>query len=297
MKRYALLFLGLVLVMMIVSACSQSSRSTSSSLAPLEVLQKSANAMKNLKSLHFDLDGTFQVNGAINISSQTLSNTMVTVKGSGEQSIPDKQQEIDLTMTTPDLSTRVSDVVINDKVYLKIGQGQWYVVDKSSFNYTDGSYVGGVFSSTTTIDYNNLLSLIEDTEFTDHGIENLNGQSLRHITANIKQDALQQVVSDNLYLNIVKNGSASADVYIDENEFYVHRVVWKANPGTDDNSTTTSATPGLTIDLSKFNQPVTVTEPANAIPLTDPTHLLNGLSLDEIESWYGKQGEWIISNH
>jgi hypothetical protein len=34
----------------------------------------------------------------------------------------------------------------------------------------------------------------------------------------------------------------------------------------------------FTIDLSKFNQPVTITVPTNATPLTDPQQLLNGVS-------------------
>jgi LppX_LprAFG lipoprotein len=305
MKRYPLLFLGLALAMLIMSACGQSSSSTSSSSsntssnqAPLEVLQKSANAMQNLKTLHIDLDETFQVNGASSVSSQTLSNMVVTVKGSGEQSVPDKQQKMDLTLTMPNLSTQVSNVVINDKVYIKMGQGQWYVVDKSSSDYTGTS----VFSSTTTIDYNNLLSLVEHTEVTDHGVENVDGQSLRHISAKLKKDAFQQLMPDNLHLkssfgsldlNTVKNFTASVDVYIDETEFYVHRFVLKGNQDMDGNSLTASGTIDLTINLSEFNQPVTITEPANATPLTDSTQLLDGLSLDGIESWYGKQDDWI----
>ncbi len=286
MKRYPLLFLGLALAMMILSACGQSS-SPPSSLTPLTVMQKSAIAMKDLKTSHIDLDETFQVNGAIALGTQTLPNTAVTLKGSGDQSIPDKQQQMDLTLTMPNLSTQVSDVIISDKAYIKIGQGRWYVVDTPNIDYTSGVYITSVFSS-PTINLNSLLKLIEHTHFTDHGSEIVHGQPLRHITVNMKKDALQLLVSDNphlksnfssLNLNAVKNCKASVDVYIDENQFYVHRTVLQVDLDTDDNNIMTSTTINVTTDLSKFNQPVTITEPANATLLTDLKQLLSGITV------------------
>jgi hypothetical protein len=131
-----------------------------------------------------------------------------------------------------------------------------------------------------------LLGFIEHIQITDHGNENLNGQSLRHITANMDKAALKQLVSGNpqlkcaigsVDLNSVKNLSGSLDVFIDEQQFYVHRTQLKINQDTDSNGTTTSANSNLTMDLSKFNQPVTITAPTNATPLTDPKQLLGGL--------------------
>jgi len=187
----------------------------------------------------------------------------------------------------PNLSTQVSDVIINDKAYIKIGQGQWYVVDPPNIDYTSGVYITSVFSS-PTINLNSLLKLIEHTQFTDHGTEIVQGQPLRHITVNMKKDAFLLLVSDNphlkssfssLNLNAVKNLNTSVDVYIDENQFYVHRTVLQVNLGTDDNNLTTSTILSVTTDLSKFNQPVTITEPANATLLTDLKQLLSGITV------------------
>jgi hypothetical protein len=137
------------------------------------------------------------------------------------------------------------------------------------------------------MDQNSLLGLLEHITVTDHGNENLNGQPLRHISANMDKAALKQLVSDNPQLkcavgsqdmNTVKNFSSSVDVYIDEKQFYVRRSELKVNMGMDDNGTTTSTNSDLIIDLSNFNQPVTITAPANATHLTDRKQLLGRLS-------------------
>jgi len=67
-------------------------------------------------------------------------------------------------------------------------------------------------------------------------------------------------------------------MYIDEKQFYVHRSELKVSLSMNDNGKTTSTTSDLTMDLSNFNQPVTIIAPANATPLTDPKQLLGRLS-------------------
>lgn len=287
-KRYPLLFLGLALAMIVMSACSQGS--ASSSLTPLQVVQKSADAMKNLQTSHQDLNLTFQTNGVStnDHDQQMLSN--VAIKGSGDESIPDKQQKMDLTVTLPNTSAQISDVMTSDKTYIKIAQNQWYVIDRTKFDQSGGSVISNLFSG-TSIDENTLLGLVEHVNVTDHGDENLNGQSLRHITANIDKAALQQLLSDNpqlwsklgvqdqkAMLNAVKDLNATADLYVDENQFYVHRTELKVKLGTDENGKTVNTNLDLIVDLSNFNQPVTITVPTNAKPLTDPKQLLSGLS-------------------
>jgi hypothetical protein len=283
-KHCSLLFLGLALVMIIMSACSQGS--TPSSLSPLQVLQKSASAMKNVKTDHVDLNVTSQISGANATGLATPSNMNITLQGSGDQSIPDNQQKMDLTVSLYNLSAQVSEVMTNNKVYIKTPQGQWYSLDKNTISEQSGCNLNSLFSG-KTIDQNNLLGLIGHIQVTDHGTENVNGQSLRHITANMDKATLKQLVSDNpqlkcavgsLDLNTVKNLNASVDVFIDEQQFYVHRTQIKINQGTDNNGTTTSANSNVIMDLSNFNQPVTITAPTNATPLTDPKQLLGGLN-------------------
>jgi hypothetical protein len=276
-KRSPLLFLALGLAMMIMSACGPGSSSTPSTLTPLQVVQKSADAMKKVNSSHIDINATFTANGVNVDEPQMPSNVAITLKGSGDQSIPDKQQQLDLTLSYNNISTQVSDVITGDKAYVKY-QGQWYVVDKAQLDQY------GVTSNLLTgisIDENSLLNLLEHVTINDHGNENLNGQSLRHITANMDKEAFKQLLLTNPQLkgtfnskdlDALKTFSATADLFIDETNFYVHRTELKVNLGADANGTTVSMNLDLTIDLSKFNEPVKITVPTDAKPL-DPQQL------------------------
>jgi len=277
------LFLVLALVMMIVSACSQGN--TASSLSPLQVLQNSANAMRNLQTSHVALNVTSQISGTNATGLETPGNIDVTLKGSGEQLIPDNQEMMDLILSIDDLPAPVSEVKTSDKVYIQTPDSQWYSFDKSIFEQEDCSLAN--FFSPPTIDLSSLLTLIQHINITDDGHENWQGQSLRHMTANIDKTALKQLLSDNpglkcevgsQDLDTVTNFSSSVDIYIDETQFYVHHGELRINLGTNDNGQTTSNSTDFIIDLSNFNQPVTITEPANAIPLTDPKQLLGPLS-------------------
>ena len=281
-KRCPVLLLGLVLAMMIMSACSQSP--ANGSLTPLQVLQNSTNAMKDVKTAHVDLNVTSQISGVNATGLETVSNIDVTVQGSGEQSMPDKKQKMDLTLGFDSIPIQVSEVVTNDKVYVKNPQGQWYFFDKTTAQ--SGCSLDSLLSG-NIMNANSLLGLLGHITVTDHGSETLNGQPLRHITANMDKAALKQLVADNPQLkcavgaqdmNTVKNFSSSLDVYIDEQQFYVRRSELKANMGTDDNGKTTSTKSDVIVDLSNFNQPVTITAPANATYLTDRKQLLGRLS-------------------
>jgi LppX_LprAFG lipoprotein len=282
-KRFPVFFLGLALAMMIMSACGQST--ASSSLTPLQVLQNSANAMKNMKTAHVDLNVTSQISGANATGLETVSNIDVRVQGSGDQSVADKQQKMDLTLGLDGLPIQVSEVMTNDRVYIKNPQGQWYFFDKKTTSQQSGCSFDSLFAL-KMMDESSLLGLLEHITVNDHGDENLNGQLLRHITANMDKATLKQLVSDNPQLkcvvgsqdmNTVKNFSSSVDVYIDEKQFYVRRSELKVNMGMDDNGKTTSTNSDLIVDLSNFNQPVTITVPANATLLTDHRQLLGRL--------------------
>jgi len=281
--KWGLLFV-LALAMMSVSACGQGNR-TSSSLSPIQVLQNNTKAMKNLKTSHVDLNATSQISGANATGFETPGNIDVALNGSGDQSLPDNQEKMDLTLTFDGFPAPVSEVATGNKVYIQTPDGQWYSFDNTTFQQA-GCGLASFFTA-PTIDLTSLLVLIEHINITDHGDENLHGQSLRHMTINMDKVALKQLVLDNPKLkcevgsqdlNTVKNFSSTVDVYIDEKQFYLHRSELQVNLGADDNGQTTSSSSDLTIDLSNFNQPVTITAPANATPLTDPKQLLGPLS-------------------
>ena len=298
MKRYSLLFALLALTMIVMSACSQGSGQ--SSLTILQVIQNSATAMKGLKSAHNDVNLTMQVNGLAGLSTsvatpglQLPSNISITLKGSGDEDLVKKAQQVDLTVGFSSISTQFSEIFVGNTAYIKTSQNQWYSIDQSALDQASTGNTFGSFFSGVSIDPNSLLSLIENINITDHGDENVNGQSLRHITANLDKTALEQLVTNDPQLKstlgtqdmaatlaTVKTFNASVDVYIDESQFYVHRTELKISLGGSTNSAIPATTTSIDLqaDLSNFNKPVNIVAPTNATPITDPSQLLSGLS-------------------
>jgi hypothetical protein len=289
--------LALAAMLLIVSACSAPGATGSngnSSLTVLQVLQKSAGTMQKLKSVHFDTttNGSFQGNSS---SSASSSNAItVNLKGSGDELMPD-QQQAHITLNN---MLNLAEVVTTDKVYVQNPQGKWYVLDKSSLQGEAGSLLNG----SNVFNMNDLLPILEQVQLTDHGDQSLNGQSLRHITATLDKNALQKILTSDSQLsnaigkqnvdkilNSTKSLKSTLDVWIDETNFYVHRMELKLNanedlsslgtPGTNGNITLPSnatVTLDSIVDLSKFNQPVTITPPTNAIPASSPGVIFGG---------------------
>lgn len=280
-KKYPIVAIGMLSVLLLlISACSQPGTGGTSSLTPLQVIQNSTKAMKQLKSLHTEL----QSSNHTQISSATSgvpSDVSTNIMGNGDQ-MPPNQAQMNLTVNG---TTHVSQVIDGDKVYVQNAQGQWYVLSKSTL---EGA-AGNPFSS-VNIDQNGLLGLIEHAKITDHGADTLNGQSLRHISADLDKTALHQLLTDNPQLqgilgqqnidNVLdktKSFQSTIDVWIDEANFYVHRTQLKLKMTVDSTgvtgtgASTTMTDLSSTVDLSKFNEPVTITPPTNAIPTNHPS--------------------------
>ncbi len=288
-KRYSVLFLAIVVVVLLISGCSQAGITTGgSSLTPLQVLQKSNDAMKQLKSSHIDLQWNAHVgssgtskNATPMTGIPTLANITTTIKGTGDQALPSREQ-LNLTINN---TVDVAQIVLNDKIYVRNPQGRWYVINKSDLQDNMGNPFAGI-----NLDSNNLLALVMHTRITDHGSELLNGLSLRHITAELDKDALRQLLAQspqlrgtlalqtiNGALDHTKSFLSTIDVWIDETQFYVHRTQLKFDMAADMSALGDTAPKNIAanlnviVDLSKFNEVVVVTPPTNAIPTNDPT--------------------------
>ena len=284
-KRLPFLLLAMASLVLLISACSQPGSIGStpqSSLSVGQVLQKSAASMKQLKSSHVELQSTTntQTSGGT-VSTGTTTTTVpskidLTIKGSGDQQLPD-QEQMNLTLNN---STNLAEILQGDKVYIKNQKGQWYVLNKSALQGQVGNPFSGV-----TIDQNTLLGMLQHVKITDNGGQNLNGQNLRHITAQLDKDALRQLLNANAQLknslgvantdsvlNNTKSFLSTVDVWIDETNFYVHRTELKINLDADTSSlgkgapTSVKSNTDTIVDLSKFNDAVTITPPTNAIP-------------------------------
>jgi hypothetical protein len=279
-----------------------------SKLTVAQVLQNSSKAMSQLKSVHIDLkaNGTGQ---ALNTTSTTsppsttatpiTGNITFSVTGTGDEALPQNEAiQFDATQTgatNVPTSSHIEQIVQGDKIYIKNAKGQWYVLNKSALK----GYVDNPFSGIQSPDLTELIGLLNHTKITDNGIQSLNGENLRHITIALDKDALKQFLANNQQLvdvlgqqNInaaidnTKTFSSTVDLWIDEATFYVHRTELKLNLDVNAASLSKSITPTVTtvvipsnvtttldsvVDLSKFNEPVTVTPPLNAIATDDPT--------------------------
>src|SRR5581483_6533165 len=277
-KHYAILFMLMAAIALLITACSQTvvgtgTATSTSSLTPLQVLQKSADAMNQLKSSHIDLQSntSLQTSNTATPSAAagtpTPSNITINITGTGDEAFTSDQATPDQEQLTLNIgqAAKVAEIVQNDKIYVQNPQGQWFVLNKSDFQGAISNPFSGV-----NLDQNSLLGLVQHTKITDHGDENLNGQSLRHITADLDKTALRQMLNDNPQLqgalgqqnldaamNNLKSFQSSIDVWIDETQFYVHRTELKLNlvinTSTNEGAAPSTATTNLdtVIDLSK----------------------------------------------
>ena len=285
-SRSPILFVLLISTVLLISACSQTtSGSTTSNLSPGDVLQKSADAMKQLKSSHVEIQSNSNVQtiGVASTSSSngtpTASNSNFVLTASGDQTLPNAEQ-LNVNINT----VKLKEILQGDKIYVQNSQGQWYVLNKSDFENASTNPFSGI-----SFDQNTLLGAIQHIKLDDHGADTLNGKSYRHLTATLDKEAVKEILTQNpqlksafgqqdvdTLLNNTRTFLSTVDVWIDEQQFYVHRTQLKlnlnANTSTVGNGAPSSVATTLdtTVDLSNFNAPVTINPPANATPTTNP---------------------------
>lgn len=286
------LFLLLAIVLLFVSACSSLIGAPGSSQTALQILQKSSDAMKSLKTVHFDMNMGESLKMSTPISTSTSpGNYTINVKATGDEVLP-SQSSLQLTTATnigSSSNIKFAETVTGGKVYIQNTKGQWFVLDQSQFKAAGGN----PFAGTDVSGYNTLLDLAQKATFVDHGDQTLNGVSLRHITVTFGKNTLsdllnatgalnklstQQQQSMNNLLNSIKLQNASLELWIDESTYYVHQMEIKftmnINTGAFVTPTTSSSSAlfnmstalDITINYSNFNAPITIKAPANATP-------------------------------
>ncbi|GHO44276.1 DUF6612 family protein [Ktedonospora formicarum] len=287
-KRLGLALLLVSSLLLLLSACSQSANGTGSkNTTPLDVIQKSATAMKGLKSSHLKLQLTNDVKVppiTTGETTTTAQNVSMQVNGEGDQAGTDNVK-VQYTASTNNQNFPQQQIVKDDQVYFQ-KDGKWYVISKSDLQ-KEGSKLP--MPSNISLDQNSLLSLIQNSKITDYGTQSLNGEQLRHLGATLDKEALRQLIKQNpqlaTYFGVnqqdvdkvidgTKSVKATLDVWIDETNYYVHRTQLKVNLVADGKLFSKTATQDFTVnldsilDLSKFNDPVTIEAPANATRVT-----------------------------
>lgn len=293
-KKYSFLFFNLLVFALFVSACASATTNTGqqSTLTPAQIIQKSSTAMKDLKSSHIETKSTVKA-AAVTTGAQasktsstpTAVSTNVTETGSGDQQ--GKDEKLNLTTNSGQQAIKLAEVVKGDNVYIQNEQGKWYVLSASNVSGQYSSMFSGV-----SIDQNSLLGVLQDIKLVDHNDVTLNGATVRHLTASLDKNALTQLLNQDAQLknslgqqtideviSSAKEFSAVVDVWIDEKTFYVNQTEFKLNIVADPSKVASNA-PSVgttsvdsTINLSKFNDPVTITAPTGATPITNPANI------------------------
>jgi hypothetical protein len=305
LRRASMFCITIAALVLLLTACSGSIGATGntsqSNLSVLQVLQNSATAMSKLKSAHVDLkaSGSGQAVNSTTSTTATPTTQQVTfnVTGNGDEALPNSEDlRVNVTQSVTNATTSYAQIVQGNNVYVQNAQGKWYVLKKSELS----GYVGNPFSGFGAPNMTQLLGLLVHTKITDHGDETLNGMTVRHITIALDKYALQQILSSdsqlvsmlgqqniNAALNNTKSFNATIDLWIDETQFYLRQTELKLNLNVNAASLGQSITPvansgytslipanvitslDSTVDLSKFNQPVTIIPPTNATPASN----------------------------
>ncbi len=302
-KKYTLSgLLIMVAVLLLMSACG------TSSVTAGQLLTNSANAMKQIKSLHLDMTAnmSFSISGQPSSSSTSSipGNMSITVKASGDEVVPDQNS---LKLTTSGIGNfTFAEIAKGNQIYLQNAQGQWYVMNKSALLGSTNP-LSNLLSSASVPDFNKLLNLVQkDVTVTDHGDETLNGTSLRHITVTLNKNGLVQLIENTdqfkgltgankqnatNILNSVSNFGGTLDFWFDESTSYIHRFELKLNMAMDPSKfssptpASTTGTPSgisikadIVVDLSRFNDSsIKITAPTNAIQTNNPGVIFGGI--------------------
>ena len=270
-KKHVIVFLALALVLL-VSACG--SLGSSGSQTPLQVLQKSLTAMQQLKAVHISMKLTSNGDWGRSSKSSASHPFSVSATANGDEVRPDKSM-LHLSIGQ---GYNVAETTLGKLLYVQNSKGQWYVLDTSKHK---GS-ANNPFTSMNSSTYNKLLAIAQKATYTDHGVQTLNGESLRHITVTFSKDVLKDLLNAsnlstlqqqraNTLLNNAKLVNPTLDLWVDESTSYVHHMelIFDMNVNTSSFGTSvTSSTINvdMTVDYSNFNVPATISAPGNAIP-------------------------------
>ncbi len=295
-KKHYILFFAMAMILLL-GACSTPGSSQSTG----QLLQNSLNAMKQLKAVHVDMKLATTLMGTSNTPSATSTaprGITVNISASGDEVMPDKTS-IHLSLGQGiGNGYSLSEITLGKQIYIQNSKGQWYALNESSLKGISGN----PFTQINTANYNNLLAIAQKATYSDHGVQTLNGQSLRHITVTFDKNALKDLLNasgqvDKLttlqkqkldaVLNNIKLINPTLDLWIDEATSYVHRMELKfglninlsslLSSVTPTNNSKSSSTPSsittnfdAVIDYSKFNESITISAPSNTIPTDNP---------------------------
>ncbi|GCE08550.1 hypothetical protein [Dictyobacter aurantiacus] len=312
-----------LLLLLLVSACSnvmspttthnvqaqtrtldqQKKKPTPEALTPLQILQKSSNAMNSLTGVHFTLDAKRQNITPDSTTPNPSGNILQTLQtlqplpgaaaynnwkeGSGDDAGTNGSQIHLKEQTDPPLFQPHSGYTFtmdqhqqgNDNTYLlgePIVNQKWYMISTRTLVEQPATQI---YALSGMSQVKALLQLtMQAGKVSNKGLEKMNGSLLRHIHATFAEEdrtALRAIDVENyssFFASIqTQNTSGSSDFWIDPATDYVYRasstVVYKTTE--KDAMPTVTMQQTLTFNCNQFNQPVIIQIPTHPIPAND----------------------------
>lgn len=274
-QRYRV-YAMLVTLLLLLASCGVPGFA-SGSPSPAQILQNSVDAMSHVQSAHIDLQANVNMPSSPSSANTITNMSAVNVTGHSDVANPDKVS-LDLLMGDAQLLSVVS---IGQKVYLREKSGNWFFLEKNQIKDKEQSF----FSQSLTQRMGQIMVLLQEAQLTDHGQESLNGETLEHITATLDGQTLQALsgqfngfLSTSAVQGQNQLQKAVLDVWIDLSTSYVHQAQldlmataqMPSNGQQGQEQGPVKAQPvelKLQLNFSKFNAPVTIQAPANAVAL------------------------------
>jgi LppX_LprAFG lipoprotein len=250
--------------------------------ALLPILQKSLQAMQQVRTVHVDIQGkgTIQTSGPL--LPAFAKETGYSLRGKADIDIArrDGQLQVRLKLKLPQTAIiKVAARFIGSKLYLQAPTRQWFVLDITG--------VAALLNATGLVPQPQALAaLLANVKVTDHGMMTIAGMSTHHITLSIDAHALGQLAQQSQAKQVLAGvqlpRGLSADLFIDAATSRLVRLEIKGSVRADvdallaatgqESASQAHRTLMLTFDLiftfSGFNQPVPqVKAPPSATPI------------------------------
>lgn len=285
-----------VVCMLIVSACS-SPLSNFGMFSTYQLLAQSVIAMRQVTSTHIAL----QVSGSTHLSQAVLpgipQDEQIMITGTGDEALPRMgQEQLQLAVkTTTGSPLQVNEVYSQRHLFVQSGaQGTWFEVDTNSLPRVQ-SLIQSLIPQ--NLDLGTLLTLAQHVQVSDKGSETIAGQALHHVSVAFDTAGLQQLLAashpatqqEQQVITALRQdlrvANGTLDLWIDSATSLIHRVELKGQIEASINPQGTTTQPGAQamqplivastfdgrVDLSNFNQQVSISLPTNAVQVQLPT--------------------------
>ncbi|MDQ3704375.1 MAG: hypothetical protein M3437_03975 [Chloroflexota bacterium] len=236
---------------------------------------------KQPSSGRFDISGSYKISASGGSLDENV-NINATISGGGAFSGQNMQMDMTLNMDVPESaggpsgaggpsSTTISMILVDGRLYMKLpgmsGEDRWVVTDAGEMGAGGpmGGMTGGV-GGMTGLD----PKYADAYTVTQEGKENLNGAPTTRYRIDVDFEKLQAAMGSEMGTPMPEDASSQMTyvmhIWIGDNDMYLHKMHMLMDSTTtiSESDMTLRMTIDFTFAFRDFDQPITITAPANA---------------------------------